>query len=253
MFALISQYQETPADNRSDFYRFLYNRSKIKPLTHYFGTGKKIDTSKKLIPTRKSYPESKKTPEEKSRFNFDFQQHASLAKQKEDQLEQRIGQWLERVENGTDVVPNIATDMGESSKMNAMSLKEEVTMQVEDEDRKAEESAKRTDVTESDQLISPSHKKKKLTFGELFGEKTYDNSPKERVSTLDTLDKLLLEEVAKEASQNNDSIEIDARVEKPDPKRFKGQLNSPIFSKSTQNSKKDSQLKIHDFFKKQNT
>lgn len=182
MFTLISQYQEALPEDRSDFYRFLYNRSKIKPLTYYF-------KSESGSPLKSMSFEDKKSPEEKSKFNFDFKQHASKAKLKEDGLEDKIGKWLEEVEHNALPVEHISEKQGTSS-----------------EEEKIQIVAKKMDVTEvysndkieMNETITP-NTKTKLTFGELFGDKKMNITAQKKIS--DTFGKLLIEPTTENFSQ----------------------------------------------------
>ncbi|XP_001605115.1 poly(ADP-ribose) glycohydrolase [Nasonia vitripennis] len=231
LFALLSQYQETQPENRSDFYRFLYNRSKIKPLTHYFNADKKS-------PAKRPNQESK-TPEEKLKFNFDFKKHACIAKLKEDELEEKIEKWLENVEEDRELLEEES--------------QEAVKMEVEDESSETNDTNKTDTATESNKPASTANKKKKQTFGELFGEvEAVENAPKKKITNLDFLDKLLTAEPGpvENPLQKSVSMEIDIKMDKKEDKTPKSTPKLARTKKSLPSDKKDSQMKIHDFFKK---
>lgn len=232
---MISQYQETPPENRSDFYRFLYNRSKIKPLTHYF-------TADKKSPAKKSNQESK-TPEEKLKFNFDFKKHACIAKLKEDELEEKIEKWLENVEEDREPLEEDESQEG-------------AKMEVEEESSETNDTNKTDTTTESNKPASTLNKKKKQTFGELFGEvEAVENAAKKKITNLDVLDKLLTAEpeASESPPQKNVSMEIDIKIEKKEDKTPRSTPKPTRTKKSLPSGKKDSQMKIHDFFKKKDT
>ncbi|KAJ8679546.1 hypothetical protein QAD02_015333 [Eretmocerus hayati] len=235
LFALISQYDEVSPENRTDFYRFLYNRSKIKPLTHYFNGDKKKSSEVKLPST------SAKISPKKLNFNADFKKHASVAKLKEDELEDKIGEWLESVEND---------DLEESNK-NACTLSDDVStalnMQVESEKMEKRDDNIET-ATGNEVKVSPKRKMKQ-TFEEVFGDRSLETSSKKKVSNLDIFDKLILDEVA-ESPKNNESMEIDVAIGVDRERLPEPFVHKP--SKNIQSCKKPSQRKINDFFKKQN-
>lgn len=198
MFTLISQYQEVLPENRSDFYRFLYNRSKIKPLTYYF-------QSNSESPSKATSFEDKKSPEEKSQFNFDFQQHASKAKLKEDGLKDKIGKWLEEIENNADPVDDPGERQGTSS--------EEGKMEIESKKRDATE-VYNIHKIEPNEIVLPNTKVKQK-FGELFGDKKINVFAQKKISALDTFDKLLLEptiETTPEKESVDALMDVDGKV-----------------------------------------
>lgn len=78
LFSLLSQYQESMSRSDRDFYRFLYNRSKMKPITNYF---KKLNTQIKHV----------KTPEKRKRENS-----ITSPEQNEKKLnDEIIAKWIE--------------------------------------------------------------------------------------------------------------------------------------------------------------
>lgn len=234
---MISEYQESAPDKRSDFYRFLYNRSKIKPLTHYFSKS----------PTKKSdsNDESSQTSQEKQRFNFDFKKHASLAKLKEDQLEEKIEKWLVEVEENPTNVVELNEGEGQSRG------KEDLKMQ----EGHGETGANAEDKTETNckaNLI----KKKKQTFAEIFGEEVVaESSPRKKMSGLDAFDQLLMDASQHEKIANlssaDVSMEVDVKIEQTDDivAKRESMKAPPVIIQPT---KKVSQTKISDFFKKKN-
>lgn len=84
LFSLLSQYEKAPSTVRSDFYSFLYNRSRMKTLTNYFTTTTKDPDEEKSIDTTKNslenvekstnsyrWPSGSRTTEEEDRI-FDM-------------------------------------------------------------------------------------------------------------------------------------------------------------------------------------
>lgn len=199
LFTLISQYQEVLPEDRSDFYRFLYNRSKIKPLTYYFQSDSKN-------PLKSVSFEDKQSPEEKLKFNFDFKQHVSKAKLKEDGLEDKIGKWLEEVENNAETVDNASEKQGTSS-----TLGTEAQMEMK---KRGVAKNYNIDKIEINETLVPVTKTKQ-TFGELFGDKKMNVSAQKKISALDTFDKLLLEPTI-EKNSIEVSMDIDEKVRKQD-------------------------------------
>ncbi|XP_043475045.1 poly(ADP-ribose) glycohydrolase [Leptopilina heterotoma] len=68
LFSLLSQYQESMSRSDRDFYRFLYNRSKMKPITNYF---KKLNTHVKNVktPEKRKRENSLTSPEQNEKIN----------------------------------------------------------------------------------------------------------------------------------------------------------------------------------------
>ncbi|XP_014238477.1 poly(ADP-ribose) glycohydrolase [Trichogramma pretiosum] len=224
LFTLISKYQEVSVENRADFYRFLYNRTKMKSSVHFFNDK---DFSSKSFEEEDG---ADKNRPDKWRFNMDFKKHASIAKQKEDALEEKIGKWLEHVES----------DVAALDEAEASTSKAEESVQI------ASTSGKETEAIaeKNDQPSTVSvQNKKKQTFDELFGEKkAMVHSPKKKVSALDTLDKLLIEEPSVKMDVKSVSMEVDVKIEKQEEiSSFQNKLNSS-------KNQKESQKKISDFF-----
>ncbi|XP_058799277.1 poly(ADP-ribose) glycohydrolase-like [Phymastichus coffea] len=236
LFVMISEYQETAPEKRSDFYRFLYNRSKIKPMTHYF--------SKSPMKKSDSNDESSQTSQEKQRFNFDFKKHASLAKLKEDQLEHKIEKWLEEVEDNS---------------ANVVELDEFEVQSTGKEDVRMQDTYKEIRQNDDDNKIEPTSKgnlikKKKQTFAEIFGEEEMETSPKKKMSGLDAFDQLLLEASQNEKTKNlpsaDVSMEVDVKIEKKEELISKRESIKTSENWPKPTPKKVSQTKISDFFKK---
>ncbi|KAJ8672540.1 hypothetical protein QAD02_003799 [Eretmocerus hayati] len=236
LFALISQYDEISPENRSDFYRFLYSRSKIKPLTHYFGGIKKNSLEVGLPST------SKDLSQDKSNFNTEFKKHASMAKLREDELEDKIGKWLESVEND---------DLDESNK-NASTSSDDGLV-ASDVQLESGETSKCDDKTgsalKSEEKMSPMQKMKQ-TFEEIFGDRSSNASIKKKVSNLDILNKLILDEVS-ESPGKNESMEVDLSIDVGKDSPLESVVNKP--SKRIQICKQSSQTKINDFFKRKDS
>jgi hypothetical protein len=232
LFALISQYQETFNGNYTDFYRFLYNRSKIKPLTYYFNT----DTNS---PKKDLKLDNNTSSNEKSQFNFDFKKHASIAKLKEDELDEKIEKWLENVERND-------SDTEEFNPKDEIFPQEEIKIPIRNEQQIPNTVILTDSMTETNEKILSPNKPKKQTFRELFEEKTIDISSKKKISALDAFDKLLLEKTDN-GSKQSVSMEID--IKQKNEEVFENDVDSKSMDLNTQTVKKESQTKIHDYFK----
>ncbi|XP_050589133.1 poly(ADP-ribose) glycohydrolase-like isoform X3 [Bombus affinis] len=93
IFSLLVQYQEFASTRNSDFYRFLYNRSKIKPITQHFNKNihTKISTAKEVFRKSKCVNNG-----EKRLFHLDVKKHPQIE-------EEKIQDWLTNVdEDGID-------------------------------------------------------------------------------------------------------------------------------------------------------
>ncbi|XP_020721497.2 poly(ADP-ribose) glycohydrolase isoform X1 [Bombus terrestris] len=93
IFSLLVQYQEFASTRNSDFYRFLYNRSKIKPITQHFNKNihTKISTAKEVFRKSKCVNNA-----EKRLFHLDVKKHPQIE-------EEKIQDWLTNVdEDGID-------------------------------------------------------------------------------------------------------------------------------------------------------
>lgn len=197
----------------------------MKPIKSYFDKEKKINNFKEKFSIKNKKPineEMEKSTEEKLQFNSEFEKHASIAKLKEKHLEEKIGKWLEEVD--TDVV------------------------KVKNSCKETKDDRKEYVKEENDETILNENKK---SFAEMFGEKCND-SFKKTSSTLDDLDQLLLkEEVEEKLQSNEETMEVDILITKESAeKTFIGKPKSPKLNKSFENKKKDTQTKIHDYFKK---
>ncbi|XP_014219964.1 poly(ADP-ribose) glycohydrolase-like [Copidosoma floridanum] len=249
LFVLMSEYQDIPTKKRQDFYSFLYTRSKMKPLEMYFNEEKKNNFVKKISPKKNKSTNQilQKSPEAKSQFNNDFKKYASIAKLKENQLEEKIEKWLEDVEDDNGVAGLGSNQIENKEKVDG---KQNVNMPITND---GNESQQLDSVSGDCKETSTPLKKKKQSFAELFGEK-YDDPPKKRISSLDTFDQLILEEATKKQSKSEEPMEVDISVvEKNSDQNFINRTSSPITNKSIKNSKKGTQMKIHDFFKKKDT
>lgn len=93
IFSLLVQYQEFASTRNSDFYRFLYNRSKIKPITQHFS--KNIHT--KISTTKEVFRKSKCVNNgEKRLSHLDVKKYPQIE-------EEKIQDWLTNVdEDGID-------------------------------------------------------------------------------------------------------------------------------------------------------
>lgn len=93
IFSLLVQYQEFASIRNSDFYRFLYNRSKIKPITQHFS--KNIHTE--ISTAKEVYRKSKCVNNgEKRLFHLDVKKYPQIE-------EEKIQDWLTNVdEDGID-------------------------------------------------------------------------------------------------------------------------------------------------------
>ncbi|XP_012287072.1 poly(ADP-ribose) glycohydrolase [Orussus abietinus] len=90
LFQLLSQYRRSSAENHPDFYRFLYNRSKMKPITEYLKKTDQVDLKDQLPqkgPTKTIVSEKSVTL------------WASRAKQAEDKKQEMLEKWLEEIED----------------------------------------------------------------------------------------------------------------------------------------------------------
>ncbi|XP_024938094.1 poly(ADP-ribose) glycohydrolase isoform X2 [Cephus cinctus] len=83
LFYLLSQYRETASKNYSDFYQFLYKRSKMKPITNF------------LIKTETESTKIDGMSQESEKSTVLLTGYTSKAKQKEEEDELMIANWLE--------------------------------------------------------------------------------------------------------------------------------------------------------------
>lgn len=101
IFSLLAQYQESASRGNLDFYRFLYNRSKIKPLTKYWFTknkspSEKVSVNEQSIPNEYSWLKQIKStngiaPKNENNFNLPVKQQNAD--------EERIQSWLASCED----------------------------------------------------------------------------------------------------------------------------------------------------------
>ncbi|XP_011504651.1 PREDICTED: poly(ADP-ribose) glycohydrolase-like, partial [Ceratosolen solmsi marchali] len=233
LFALISQYQETFTGNCTDFYRFLYNRSKIKPLTYYFNT----DTNS---PKKDLMLDNSTLCITKAQFNFDFKKHASIAKLKEDELEEKIEKWLENVEKND-------SDAEDLNPKDERLSKEEIKLPITNELQISNDEVETNKIAETNEKLLSPHKEKQ-SFGELFEKQDTEISSKKKISALDAFDKLLLEKTD-HVSKQSVSMEIDLKIEQKN-EEFEKDFDSTSIDSNVKTIKKESQTKIHDFFKR---
>ena len=173
--------------------------------------------------------------------------HASIAKMKEDELEEKIEKWLENVEDNVE-------GKKETNNNGEVDKKSEVEKKIPNDGNKIEEcngDKQEVEKKSEHKRLSPS-KKTKQTFDELFGERTFNTTPKNKISNLDTLDKLL-DEATENLDHENASMQINMKIENKEEKNHKNKaaitkVNAKIKNKN--NNKKESQTKIQDFFKK---
>uniref|UniRef100_A0A6V7LA66 poly(ADP-ribose) glycohydrolase n=1 Tax=Bracon brevicornis TaxID=1563983 RepID=A0A6V7LA66_9HYME len=127
LYALLRQYNLEAITNHSDFYRFLFNRSKIKPLTQYFNTVKsksRVTSPETIRRMIEDYPsdnenlgeetlEAGATKEKKKQSDDDSMEFDSITNEKTELLEGREPITLDKQVMGNE--DEIHDDNGEST------------------------------------------------------------------------------------------------------------------------------------------
>ncbi|CAK9815316.1 Poly(ADP-ribose) glycohydrolase [Anthophora quadrimaculata] len=168
IFSLLVQYQEYSPSGELDFYRFLYNQSKIKPLTQYLNKNfqTKISTTKEMF--RKS----------KSVYNGEKRSFHSDVKRYQETEEEKIQGWLVNVDE--DAVSKKKTDVAKEQYVDVKRIVEKEQIHNKDSIKKKEEQIQDGDSIE---------KKRKQSLWKILEDTVQTKAIQEhRLSGLEILD-----------------------------------------------------------------
>ncbi|CAK9831939.1 Poly(ADP-ribose) glycohydrolase [Anthophora retusa] len=168
IFSLLVQYQEYSPSGELDFYRFLYNQSKIKPLTQYLNKNfqTKISTTKEMF--RKS----------KSVYNGEKRSFHSDVKRYQETEEEKIQGWLVNVDE--DAVSKKKTDIAKEQYVDVKRIVEKEQIHNKDSIKKKEEQIQDGDSIE---------KKRKQSLWKILEDTVQTKAIQEhRLSGLELLD-----------------------------------------------------------------
>ncbi|KAK0181940.1 hypothetical protein PV327_000118 [Microctonus hyperodae] len=155
LFTLLRAYENDSTTNHSDFYRFLYNRSKMKPIMNYFEIiPKKISDITSIVSVKKISPDkSKKSPSRDDDKD-------------KDPIIQKI---LSREEEEEGVIRNLLEKCGEKDTMDTKEIVHDTAV-VEKKERPSLWDILATKELEKDK-ISSNYPEKHLTGLDLLGTK----------------------------------------------------------------------------------
>ncbi|XP_076249329.1 poly(ADP-ribose) glycohydrolase [Calliopsis andreniformis] len=235
IFSLLVQYQEFAVTEELDLYQFLYNRSKIKPLTQYLKKNiqTKISTTKEVFRRSKSV-----TIDDKQSFRTDIKY--------QDTEEGRIQEWLTSYDENT------------------ISKKKDVITQSSTEVRNIagkEQNQNKNNVHKGEEIQDKDvgQKKKKPSLWKILAD-TSQNSPihEHSLSGLRLLD--IQQEIVSQQTSNDSntliketegqSMEISTELDGPSESVQTLNENSSVYSKHESPTKKAGQRKISDFFQR---
>lgn len=239
IFSLLKQYQEFASTGNSDFYRFLYNQSKIKPLSHYLSKNvhtKHSTANEVVFKKNKSINNG-----EKRSLRLDIQKYHETE-------EENIKTWLNNIDEGTTSKkkPEIPTE----EYLEVKNIVEKEPIQNKDSTNKKEQ------IQDDDNA----EKKRKQSLWKILGDTTQNKTNHERrLSGLELLD-VKQETVSYQASNScNESMENKSWQTVLTPTDPYSTYNEPvqISSENSANSctldspsKKVGQRKISDFFQR---
>ncbi|XP_033230281.1 poly(ADP-ribose) glycohydrolase-like isoform X2 [Belonocnema kinseyi] len=255
LFSLLSQYQESMSRSHRDFYRFLYNKSKMKPIMDYFRV---VKPSTEFISETKS-SKSSKTPE-KRKYESSLKQAGSLSDvvmaNLLDSDDQDLEAKLEAIEKeASQVLKGKTNDLGRekdfkskengrSREFNKMAKQETFAEDKPVYKHKSENNCK--SMSEQNHLNASPKKKLSLWDLPVYKESAKSTKSIESNKDVELEDKKLTERDEENISENK-MTETILKNESKEESTPQSKL-STIQSKNSPCTKKTAQKKISDFF-----